>query len=85
MLISQKIENVFPVAATSDNAVRTENPEPLRDNGNRLTLELCQFGDAGLSLGEPGEEANPRRLAKGTKDPSRTLNCGLVYRNMKAL
>ena len=51
MLISQKVENVFPVAATSDDVVRAENPKPLRDDGDRLTLKLRQLGNAGLTLG----------------------------------
>ena len=51
MLIGQVVEDVLSVPPPADDVVGTKDAQALRDDGNGLTFELRQFGNAGLCLG----------------------------------
>ena len=85
MLIGQVIQNVFPIAPSSDDVVGTQNAKPLGDDGDGLTFDLSQFGDAGLSLREPSKQPDSRWLAEGPEDSRCAFNSRFVHRQLKPL
>lgn len=85
MLVRQIVKNVFPVASTTDDIVRTQDAKALRNDRDGFTLEFGKLRDTGFSLGETGQYPNPCGLAERTKDPCGPLNGGLVHRDMKTV
>ena len=50
VLVGQEIEDVLSLAATPNDIVGPKDPQSLRDDRNRFTLQFGQFRDAGFSL-----------------------------------
>jgi hypothetical protein len=68
---------VLALTLANDDVFAAQDPQTLRNRGNRFAFRSRQLADAAFTLSQPGRKAHPRRIPQSSKKAGR-----LVYRRL---